>query len=269
MRMLNTIVAFLALASGLAGAQALDRSAPLDGRLELGRMINMKPELVMQNGVLISSTMPSGTTKYEYNGKQLVKKLLPNGVSVDYFYDRSGRFVEARFSTGLVRTAHYDRTGRLTVVIGSDGYNVNLTGRGSRDGTAVVTGPNDYRFDMTPKLKEVRQALLKGQPLHADLSIGDFGDCYGDDEFGSCNWGGGGGGGGGYDFGGDYGGDYGAGWGPGVDPRKSYERCMSSICDPADKTFRNYCDDEPPAKRFLCHEVATREYWACENSCRP
>lgn len=111
-----------------------------------------------EDGRLLKLKTPRGVTKYEYgrDGK-LTRKILPKGVTVDYYYDRSGRLVESRFSTGVVRTSDYDRQGRLAQIVGSDGYVLNASGpMGKR--TIVITGPKDYRVDLTPMINMARKS---------------------------------------------------------------------------------------------------------------
>jgi YD repeat-containing protein len=269
------------------------------------RFDQLRPSYVFEDGKLTSSSMPRArgrSTKYEYNGTQLTRKTLPNGTTVDYYYSRDGKLVETRFSTGLVRTLHYDRkTGNLAQIVGSDGYSLTL-GYSIDDPKAtpslIVTGPKNYRLDLTSKLQSVTtKAILnvvqpRGNGKSAVAADGGGGGFCGGADYGSdyCDWGGGGDGGGaegGSDASGEgdgnagEGGDAGAagtGWdAPGqgdgegdkrADDRMAYERCMASICDPADTTFRRLCNAEPANKRAICHDAADREYWSCERGCR-
>ncbi len=109
-----------------------------------------------EQGRLLKLKTPRGVTKYEYNpAGKLSRKILPTGVTIDYFHDRDGKLVETRFSSGLVRTRHYDRHGRLSKIIGSDGYVLAVSGVGPAR-SVVVTGPKDYRFDMTALVRKAR-----------------------------------------------------------------------------------------------------------------
>lgn len=215
-------------------------------------------------------TTVRGTTKYEYDHDRLKRKILPDGTTADYYYDRNGRFTEARYSTGLVRSAVYDnRSGRLMKLISSDGYALHFSGSSIAKGKIIIEEPNSSRRDVTRQFQEQisRRALgLTGIPTTHLIDSGGGSSCgtgYEDDWdelFGSCD--------GGLGWGGGF--DSGEGqWGPGADPRMTYERCMANICDPADKKFRQFCNEQPTIKqRAECHSAATKEYWDCEASCR-
>jgi hypothetical protein len=229
-------------------------------RISLPDLIRFDPVMEYKDGLLRSITTARGTTKLEYDGTRLSKKTFPSGTVVTYFYDRYGKFSEARFSTGVVRVANYDLQGHLETVTGSDGYTITFGGTALANRTVVVTGPNDYHLDMTRQLR----SRLKGQSGKTKSNGGDSqpitqllddsGGCYdGCGDWGGGDWGGG-----------DWGGDYGT---PVPDP--TFERCMAAICDPADITFRRYCGAQPtPTQQYECYSAADREYWACYQSCR-
>ncbi len=176
-----------------------------------------------ENGRIMRLKTPRGVTRYEY-GKEgrLARKILPGGVTVDYYHDRDGKLVETRFSTGLVRTSHYDRDGMLAKIVGSDGYILNASGpKGLR--TVVVTGPKEYRVDLTPVIEKGKTSYAsmmgKLRPKALMISsggVGAGGGCeitwWGDM---ACDASDGGdyGGGSGYDDGWGGGGDGGDEWG--------------------------------------------------------
>lgn len=209
-RVLAAVAAVSLLSS--AGAQQAAKPAPsainrlhFDTSYEQGRLLKLKT--------------PRGVTRYEYDPSgKLSRKILPAGTTVDYFHDRDGKLVETRFSNGLVRTRHYGRDGKLATIISSDGFVLTVTGAGLNR-RIIVTGPKDYRFDMTPVIQKGRSsyasAMGKVRPkaLLADSGAGSGGSdgaCsaswWGEAE---CDWAGGG------DFGG--GGSYDDGWGEAAD----------------------------------------------------
>ena len=229
-----------------------------------------RQHLTYENGQIVSSRARGRTTKYEYVNKQISRKTLPNGTTVDYYYDRAGKVQETRFSTGLVRTVHYDRkTGRMSQITGSDGFSMILGGTVKTGLTAIITGPGNYHLDITPKLKATAKAMPgpKKAALTGDMNTpslmgndGGSGGCTWNwgvlIPTGSCDFEGGG-------WGGDWGGGYGDA------PDMTFERCMVSLCDPADMNFHRFCNGEPtPLKRYECHAEADRQYWQCEASCR-
>ena len=190
-----------------------------------------------EQGRLLKLKTPRGVTRYEYDptGK-LTRKVLPHGITVDYYRDRDGKLVETRFSNGLARTRYYDRQGKLSRIIGSDGFVLTVSGAGAGR-SVVVTGPKDYRFDMTPVIQKSRTSYAsmmgKLKPKAMLIAGGGGGGCsaawWADV---NCDWndggdfggGDGGGGGGGYDdgwgsgtdeWGGDYSGDSSADTGEG------------------------------------------------------
>jgi YD repeat-containing protein len=221
--MKSSLAAVVAL-SFLVSAQASDLAPP----------IKFRYDTTYEHGRLLKLKTPRGVARYEYDqAGKLRRKILPKGVVVDYYHDRAGRLVETRFSTGLVRTRHYDRDGKLTHIIGSDGFTLTVNGAGNAR-TVVVTGPNNYRADLTPLLKKARttyaskigtlppQALFApGGSADGGCSISmwgglecDFGDGGGYDD----SWGGGDSGAGADEWAGDSGaGEYGDDSGYGSD----------------------------------------------------
>ncbi|WP_426106043.1 hypothetical protein [Massilia sp. TSP1-1-2] len=261
-----------------------------------------------EHGRLLTLKTPRGITKYEYapSGK-LSRKILPTGITIDYFHDRDGKLVETRFSNGLVRTRYYDRNGKLSKIIGSDGYVLTVTGAG-QSRSVVVTGPNNYHFDMTPIIQKGRTsyaAMMGKSRPHAMLAdSGGGGGCSGSwwGEAG-CDWYDGGdfGGSGSYDDGwgagadewndnddvaadwgvgngeGEYGDDpwYG-GAGPGSmdsDPLLpspgdyNYMRCMQSNCENQNVDFRAICAREPVQNQEMCYRYTAKYYFKCEREC--
>jgi YD repeat-containing protein len=197
-----------------AGAAEEIKSAPsLRDRFRVATMYH--------DGQLLKLRTPRGVTRYVYapDGK-LSRKILPGGVTVDYLRDREGRVVETRFSTGLVRTSHYDRDGKLSHIVGSDGFVLRASGpAGAR--TVQVTGPGNYQVDMTPMFKKggatYASQMGSRHPRALSKMIDDDGGCgFLENGDNSCDWSGDGWGGGGGD-GGDgsgqdeWGGDTGAG----------------------------------------------------------
>lgn len=235
-------------------------------KISLAQIIRSQPKFVYADGLLRAATTVWGTSKYTYENGKISTKTNPDGTLLTYSYDRLGKLDEIRFSTGLVRRAQYDENGKLSAIAGSDGYTLVYGGTGPADVTLTVTGPENYRRDLTSLARtqtvqsslQTKATVEEGTLPSADLI--DFGgfayaaDCGGE-------WGGGGGGG---DWGG---GNWGGGGG--YIPDLTFQRCMVNICDPADLTFRRYCNVQPtPQERYECNTVAARDYWACEASCR-
>lgn len=135
-------------------------------------------DTIYEHGRLLKLKTPRGVTKYEYNPSgKLSRKVLPGGATIDYFHDRDGKLVETRFSNGLVRTRDYDRNGKLSKIIGTDGFVLTVTGVGLAR-SVVVTGPRDYRFDMTPIIRKARTsyASMMGRSRAKAMLISRDGD---------------------------------------------------------------------------------------------
>lgn len=246
--------------------------------------LHEKPVHVFDAGRIKSSTTSKGITTYEYLKGKLTRKTFPDGVTVDFYYDRNGKRTEARFSNGLVRTNIYDRnTGELVQIVSSDGYVLNFSGPKASK-RVVLTGPNNLREDWTSRLQTMSPKHYtgvnkrNGAPGTSATWNGSSNYCgINDREFRACDQYDDYGGGGGFEGGGNWGGpifpgDWGGGWNEWdrrADDRMSYERCMANICDPAGLKFHRFCDGErTAAERRLCHSIADRQYWECEQSCR-
>ncbi len=201
---MRRLLAAIAAMSFLYPAGAAEPAAPAPS---ISSKYRIDP--TYEDGRLLRLKTPRGVTRYEYgrDGK-LSRKILPKGVTIDYYYDRAGKLVESRSSSGLVRTSQYDRQGMLAQIVGSDGYVLNASGpKGNR--TIVITGPKAYRVDLTPMINMARKTYaskMMGKKRPAPMLIGGGGSgCgYSWDGTISCE----------ESDGGDYGdgGAYGDGW---------------------------------------------------------
>ncbi len=122
-----------------------------------GPFQHFQPDYTFSNGKLFASKTPRGETRYEYKDGRLSRKILPKGGTIDYYYDRVGKPVEVRFSNGLVRTYQYNRAGKLQQIIGSNGFNKIFIDP-SGVNVLLITGPGNYRLDLTTIAKRVRGA---------------------------------------------------------------------------------------------------------------
>ena len=206
---MRSVLAAVAALSLLCSATTAEPAKPAPSAIK-----RFQFDATYEQGRVLKLKTPRGVTKYEYNpAGKLSRKILPTGITIDYFHGRDGKLVETRFSNGLVRTRHYDRSGRLSKIIGTDGYVLTVAGAGPAR-SVVVTGPKDYRFDLTPIIRTGRTSYAsmmgKFRPKALVIASGRDQGCtsswWADTD---CDWSGAG----------DYegGGSYDDGWGTGAD----------------------------------------------------
>jgi YD repeat-containing protein len=133
--------------------------AAMAGAAEPPTLKYIRPEYLADHGKIFAAKTAKGVTKYEYSDGKLVRKILPKGGTIDYYYDRAGKITESRFSSGLVRTYQRDRAGKLVRIVGSNGYTKTVRAPNGAK-VLVITGPKDYKLDLTAVRASSRASMV-------------------------------------------------------------------------------------------------------------
>jgi hypothetical protein len=250
-------------------------------------------------GVLVAAITEQGKSTYEFVDGRIAVVHKPNGVTIKYRYDRSGRFESSISSNGVVHTAVYDRlTNRLLEIDSSNGKKLTFSGEPGIERKLILTGPKNLYRDLSPILRAAATVRkLKRSPVIGGaervIDAGGSG-CGGDDDerASGCTGGGGGGGDSGSDGGGGGGEDTPADQDPGeaidgawdddsagdgavpvsgaggtFDP-PAFTRCVASCERSRNDMDSLVCHYAPnPLRAQECYDVNIRLYYECVAQC--
>ncbi len=266
-----------------------------DGRLKFVKSSKGVTKFEYRDGKVSRKILPDGRTIDFYYGRdgKIMETRFSSGLVRTYQRNRAGQLIQIVGSNSYTKTLRDTTGAKVLLFTGPNGYRNDLTEILRKTEKSILA--RMIKFGGA-KVRPLVQKSEDGGGSCGFWTVDTGYDCFG-------NGGGGDGGGGDYwgedvgggEYGDDSGDDYdddtwggdtgyggsggeGSGGGtptfppapPNSNGDNAYYSCMTRVCEPANKRFREFCGTGhvPPNHYARCMNATVKEYFNCEVDCR-